>query len=188
MKMELFRNSHDALKFAFNFSSEQYGTSAMSQLSGPMASSGKGLVGMDGAGQAGFIMREFDDAFGYRTPNEDKIGRACIVARYSPRYKECPCCRNTMGMQIQEYKEAITILENWSMQWITGISVRQMREVIIRSFYERRVHLMDEADRLNIGKTTAYAQKGAIIKELKKIDSEAQGKIFTRLEKMCGFL
>ena len=172
----LFRNSQEALIFAFNFSSAQYGISEMARLAGPMASSGKGLVGVDGAGQAGMIMKKVDDL--------DRYHRACIIARYSQRFEECRCCRNA-SMPLQQYRESISTLADWSVQFITGLSLRQMREVIIRSFYEQGVSFKTEADKLNVPKSTAYDQRSMIIAGLKKIDSTAQAEIFAKLDDMC---
>jgi hypothetical protein len=172
----LFQNSHEALLFAFNFSTAQYGVSEMARLAGPMASSGKGLVGVDGAGQAGMIMRKVDAL--------DRFHRACIVARYSQRFEECKCCRNA-SMPLQQYREATGTLADWSAQFITGLSLRQLRVVIIRSFYEPGVSFKAEAENLNVPKSTAYDQRSMIIAGLKKIDSTAQAEIFASLDALC---
>jgi hypothetical protein len=177
----LFENSHDALVFAFNFSSQQYGVSEMARLAGPMASSGKGLIGMDGAAQAGMIMREVD-AVGKENP----LHKACIVAIYSPKFKECPCCKSDR-MPIQNYQEAVATLREKSADWISGISKRNMREAIIRAHYERGVSLKKEAERLKVPTSSAYDQKSVIMEKLIKLENEARGAIFERLNRMCGF-
>jgi len=175
---QLFMNSHDALVFAFNFSSEQYGISEMARLLGPAAGSSKGLVGLDGAAQRGLIMQEVDRL--------DRLHKACIVARYSQKFKMCACCRNA-SMPLSEYKEAVDVLAEWSTMHITGISLRKVREISIRGFYEDGVSFKDEITELNVAKTTAYDQRALIVAGLKRLDSEAQGAIFPALEEMCGF-
>jgi hypothetical protein len=175
---ELFKNSSEALVFAFRYSSQQYALSPMAKMMKTgIGSSGKGLVSLDGAGQAGFIRGEVD-----RLPS---LHRSCIIARYSLKYEECRCCGSDKALA--EYLEAVANLSEWSLQWITGMSVRSMRQAIIRAYYERGVSIRDVAERLNVAKSTAYDQKSRIWARLKDMDSDAQRDISDRLDKICGF-
>jgi len=175
--MELFKNANDALIFAFRYSSQQYALSPMAKMmkTGPVGG-GKGLVSLDGAGQAGLIRGEID-----RMPS---LRRSCIVARYSVRYEDCPCCGGEK--MLQEYAEAVANLSDWATQWIAGMSVRGMRHAIIRAYFERGVSIQDVAKRLNVPKSTAYDQKSVIWAKLKELDAEAQREADDRLEKLCG--
>lgn len=180
----LFNNSHDALVFAFNFSSAQYGVSELARMAGPMASSGKGLIGMDGAGQAGMIMREVEE-LGHPV-HGNALRKACIVASYSPKFKECPCCRSDR-LPLADYQRAIELLRDASEAWISGSSRRHLREAIIRAYYEPGVSLKKEAERFNIAKSTAYDQKSVIVQQLKKIEEDARVRLFARLDSMFGW-
>ena len=162
---ELFRNAHDALTFAYNYSSQQYALSPMAKLMKTGIGSDKGLVSQDGAAQAGIIKSNLG-----RLP---ALHQACIVARYGVRYEECPCCSSKDKMT-DEYREAIAALTEWALSQVTGMSIRNMRAAIIRSFYERGVSIADVAKQLNVSKSKAYDQKSRIHKELKTLDTKAQ--------------
>jgi hypothetical protein len=178
---EIFKSTHDALTFAFNYSAQQYALSPMSKMiKTGIVGSGRGLVSVDGAAQAGFILAEVD-----RLGQENPIYKACIVARFSPKFKECPCCHHP-EMPLQTYKEAIAVLRDAGELSVAGISLRQMREAIIRGFYERGVSLKQEAQRLNVPKSTAYDQKSVIVQKLKALDAKAQSAIAERLDKMLN--
>lgn len=177
--MELFKNTTEALVFAFRFSSQQYALSPMAKMiKTGITGTGKGLVSLDGAGQAGLIRGEID-----RMPS---LHRSCIIARYSIKFTECKHCQGEV--MVDEYKEAVVNLAEWSNQWISGMSVRAMRHAIIRAYFERGVSIREIAERLNVSKNKAYEQKSKIWEKLKKLDSEAQNRASDRLEKMCGFL
>jgi len=169
---QLFRNTHEALTFAFNYSSQQYALSPMAKLFRTGISSGKGLVGNDGAGEAGIISS--------RVKKLPALQEACIVARYAPRVEECPCCQSRDKMTDQ-YREAIATLTEWAISHATGITIRNMRAAIIRSFYERGVSVSAAAKDLGVAKATAYDQKARIYKALKDLDLEAQRAIDARL-------
>ena len=174
---ELFRNTHDALMFAFNYSSQQYALSPMSKLmKGGGTGGGKGLVSLDGAGQCGIILT--------RLAKMTALEQACITARYAPRYEECPCCQNKDKMTDQ-YREAVATLTEWALSAFTGMSNRNMRAAVIRSFFERGVSINATAKELNIPKATAYDQKARIFKVLKELDMMAQRSVADILAPLC---
>lgn len=56
-----FKSAFDAVRFALAYSTQQYGETMMAKrLRGESLGSGMGLVGVDGAGQAGMIRRELE--------------------------------------------------------------------------------------------------------------------------------
>lgn len=79
----LFVNTHGALVFAFNFSGQSYDRPMMNRLAAPAIGSGMGLVGLDGAGQAGMIRAEVR-ALG-------ALAEAILMARIAPRTTPCHC-------------------------------------------------------------------------------------------------
>lgn len=166
------------MTFAFNYSSQQYALSPMSKLmKGGGHGSGKGLVSLDGAGQSGIILA--------RLAQLSPLEQACIAARYAPRFEECPCCQNKDKIT-EQYREAIATLTEWAISACTGLTIRNMRGAIIRSFYERGVSITATAKELNIAKTTAYDQKARIHKALKDLDGRAQRAASAALDGMCA--
>jgi hypothetical protein len=177
---ELFASVHDALLFAFRYSSQQYALSPMAKLvKAGMAPSGKGLTSTDGAGQAGLILSAIE-----RLGRMDPLMKACIVARYSQRFAECPCCKNP-EMLLEEYAIAISELQDAAAKAgiVTGLSVRSMREAIVRRFYEKGISINEVADRLKVPRRSAYDQKSKIFNWLNDIDTKAQQHIAAILER-----
>jgi len=173
---ELFKNSAEALIFAFRFGHQQYALSPMAKMAKIGAlGTGKGLVAMDGAGQAGMIRREVDAL--------PALQRLCVVARYSPRFEECKCCGN--DKLVPEYAEAVASLAEWATQHITGVSLLKMRRTYVRAYFER-LSIKQIADELRVEKSTAYRQKDAVWRALKKLDTEAQRAVCDRLDRMLG--
>lgn len=80
----LFRCTHDALVFAFNYQGQQSPGSAMLKAMVGPTGTGKGLSGVDGAAQAGFILAAIE-----RLGRES---RDVITARFGNLQHECPCC------------------------------------------------------------------------------------------------
>jgi hypothetical protein len=172
MQDQLFRNTHEALTFAFNYSSQQYALSPMAKLMKTGIGSGKGLVGNDGAAQAGIIAS--------RVGQLPPMQRACITARYAPKFEDCPCCQRSEKMT-DAYREAIAELTEWSISQCTGITLRNMRAAIIRSFFERGVSISAAAAELGVAKATAYDQRARIHKALKELDLCSQRAVDDRL-------
>lgn len=178
--MELFKNPSDALLFAMRFSSQQYAESGLSKLmkrSG--AASSKGLVALDGAGTAGIVRARLDRL--------DPLERACIIATFSARTDECPCCGNPK--LLDEYKAAIGMIADWSVQFLSGaLSVRRVRYGIVQSYFERATSIGKVAEDIGVPKRTAYDQKAKIWPHLTELDKAAQASIGDMLEDLCGEL
>lgn len=170
MEEPLFKSSADAIMFALRFSSQQYAQSAMAKQMKRTASigQGRGLVALDGAGQAGIILRRLD-ALG-------ELERACIVARYTDRTGECPCCRQATASE--EYRDAISTLASWAERTIEHVtSVPRMRYAIVQEFYERRRSVRKVAEDIGMAKSTAYDQRTRIWPILDQLDKRALGQI-----------
>jgi hypothetical protein len=171
---EVFKSSHEALVFAFNFSSQQYALSPMSKMMKTgIIGSGKGLVSTDGAAQAGMVLA------GLKRMDPLKIH--CLVARYSPQYTDCPCCG---GMKpIQEWRESVTALRDWAVVALSGIlSHSVVREAIILNYYSRGVSMDQVAKKANIPVKTVYNHRAKVFAELKVLDTAAQREIDDILE------
>lgn len=163
--------------FALRFASQQYAQSAMAKQmkrTGPIGQS-RGLVALDGAGQAGMILRRLN------TLNE--LERACIVARYTDRTGECPCCRQATASE--EYRAAINTLASWAERSIEHVtSVPRMRYAIVQEFYERRRSVRKVAEDIGMAKSTAYDQRTRIWPHLDMLDKRALGMMDELLQEM----
>lgn len=178
--MELFKNTAQALTFAMRFSGQQYPQSELAKMMKKThAGSGKGLVALDGAAQAGMIRA--------RLERLDPLERACIVARYSARTEECPCCGSPKPLD--EYKAAILLLEDWAQQFLSGSqSVRRIRYAIVQDFFERRRSVGKIAKEIGTPARTAYDQKAKIWPPLTELDKRAQEAVGDLLDDLCGDL
>ncbi|MBB5448411.1 MULTISPECIES: hypothetical protein [unclassified Paraburkholderia] len=78
----VFEDVVHALRYAYSFNSQQYGKSLMARMYGPPGS-GRGLSGIDGAGQAGFVLAEVE-----KLP---LVQQAVLFVRYSPPDFPCSC-------------------------------------------------------------------------------------------------
>lgn len=99
----LFKDTHEALTFAFNFSEQQYARTPMSRVILPPVP-GKGLGGLDGAAQAGMIKQEVEQL--------DRLEQAFIVARFASVSIPCdcgrPCCSGKRSND--EWTHAVGVL------------------------------------------------------------------------------
>ncbi len=77
----LFDNAHEALTFAYRFTGQHYAHSRLDTT--PPDATGKGLGGLDGAGQAGMIQSAIKRL--------GRITEAIIIARYALPWSPCTC-------------------------------------------------------------------------------------------------
>lgn len=187
---ELFKTPDDALVFAFRFSDQQYAISPMAKnLRRTVVGNGRGLVALDGAGQAGFVFNNV------RLLNP--IEQACIVCRYSERFAPCECNKLCCSGEsiLEEYKNAILFLDNEvALPSLTGFSHRIMRHTIIRHYFEKRdrsrkgknASIIQTADQLKIPRRSAYDMKAKIEAGLIEHDKNARTRIHNLLSYMCG--
>jgi hypothetical protein len=83
----VFKSAHEALTFAFRFAGQHSPKTPMSVMVGGELGglgSGRGLSGLDGAGQAGMVLA----ALRHLDPEQ----RHVLVARYGDIRRPCPCC------------------------------------------------------------------------------------------------
>jgi hypothetical protein len=178
--MELFKNPHDALVFGLNFSSQQYALSPMSKMLKGGGGSGKGLVALDGSGQAGMIRARIERM-------GDPLQKASIIARYAARTEDCPCCGNQK--MLSEYKEALMMLSTWAAQFVSGsANAHRLRFGVVQAYFDKKTTISKLAESLGTPKRTAYDQKARIWPELSKLDKAAQECIGDMLADLCGDL
>lgn len=183
--MELFKNPHDALMFALRFSAQQYAQTPLAKEmrraamgpGGGAIGQGKGLVGLDGAAQAGIICARLDRL----TP----LQRACILARFSERVESCHCCGS--DKMLDAYKGALLTLANWAGTYANSDKVGQrLLFSIVQEFFDRPKKMAREAEKLGVPKRTAYDQKARIWPHLVELDKAAMQAAGDVLEDLIG--
>lgn len=157
----LFNTAHGALVFAFNFSGQSYDRPAMNRLATPALGTGKGLVGLDGAAQAGFIRAEVK-AMG-------KLAEAIIIARIAPRSMPCQCRSSCCSGQKpnKEWTDAIaTLSDHVRTTALAGCIANGLmrREYVVRYFTRKddRTSLLDLAEKYGIDRDTVSAHAGKV--------------------------
>lgn len=158
----VFDSTHSALMFAFRFSSEQYGESVLGRLQGRGCGSGKGLVGMDGAGQAGMVLAELGRL--------EAIERAALVARFAQRCEPCPCCGSARPTRL--WSEAVAVLASWCVPAV--VTNLRVRRELIGKFFGQRVEFTDLAQRHGMNRKTVAEHHALICRRLKELEARAQ--------------
>lgn len=120
----LFSSTWSALVFAFNYSSQQYQPSPLARLMRGPIGRGKGLAGLDGAGQAGMIKQEVG-----KLPVDEYCA---IVARFAVGIERRAAMRHLMN-------PAIACLG-------TSRYTTRMVDILVQRFYGRHVRLHVLAD------------------------------------------
>lgn len=155
---ELFKSTHDALRFAFSYSTQQYAQTPMSKLMRGSVGSGKGLVGNDGAGQAGMLRERIDQAL-------SGLDVAIVVARFATPWLPCdcrsPCCSGRR--RNAEWEAAIAYLTEELVSVLAGtVSHRQLRRFLIERYFGadkdlfgRKITLEAIAERCCVNRKTA---------------------------------
>lgn len=160
----LFESAHGALVFAFNFSGQSYDRPMMNRLASPAFGTGKGLVGLDGAAQAGMIRAEVQTL--------GKLAEAILIARIAPRHMPCHCRQSCCSWKKpnKEWTDAIAYLADYVRTTaLAGCVSNGMmrREYVVRHFTrkEERISLDELAERHDVNRQTAgaHASKVALL-------------------------
>lgn len=160
--MELFRNSHSALLFAYRFCSEQYDRPLMNKLADKAAPTGKGLAGVDGSGQAGMIKREIKDL--------GEFYEAIVIASFALPSTPCACKASCCSGEKpnQEWAEAIHIVTTEAMSQLSGkLSHYKLRKGIVERQFGVKRTLLDLAEHCGVDRDTASHHNAIITSWLK---------------------
>jgi hypothetical protein len=180
MTEPLFKDVISALTFAYRYSSQQYPVSGVSKLSkGQNIGNDKGLIGQDGAAQAGLIQAAVD-----RMPREQ---RAALIARHATRSEPCDCDRECCtGEKItRTYRDALTHLIDWSFAAAPAGIDRQTRAMICRAYFEQ-IRLAVEFERRKVARSTGHDAKKRIWDALKTLETDAQNRVTQELDWLCA--
>ncbi|MCG5073033.1 DNA-binding protein [Paraburkholderia tagetis] len=152
-----FRDAFDAVRFALCYSSQQYGTTPLAKcVDDTPIGRGMGLVGMDGAAQAGAIRRHME------TLPESHL--AVLVARAAPHSLPCtcgaPCCLGTTPNP--ERCAAVEWLTDAAAAYASGLTHRQARRAIIEKLFGAGGSLADIAAHCDVPVHTISRNNTAI--------------------------
>ncbi|OTP79472.1 hypothetical protein [Caballeronia sordidicola] len=158
IERKLFRTPQDALTFAFNYSMQQQDRPLMDRLAAPAARTGKGLSGMDGAGQAGMIRRVIGSL-------DNRYEEAALIARFAPRTIDCncksPCCA---GYRLNpDWDYAISELERGAQTVLAGhVSHYRLRRKLVEQIFGVKIVLKDLAEQCSVHPNTATEHRRLI--------------------------
>lgn len=157
----LFQNAHGALVFAFNFSGQCYDRPMMNRMASPAIGSGKGLVGLDGAAQAGMIRAE--------VKGMGKLAEAILIARVAPRMTPCSCRSSCCSgfKPNKEWTDAVAVLADHVRTTVfAGCVVNGLmrREYLVRYFTKKedRMSLEALAEKCDIVRNTVSAHNAKV--------------------------
>lgn len=157
LETPLFASAHSALVFAFNFSGQSYDRPMMNRMADGPKRSGKGLVGLDGAGQAGMIRGEVAVL--------GKLHEAIVTAYYAPHSMPCDCRKSCCsGSKVNpEWSEAISFITQAAMSHLSGLmSNHRLRRAIVAKNFGEKVSLGDVAAVCGVNRDTASAHNEKI--------------------------
>ena len=175
----LFASTHAALVFAFNFSHQAYDRPVMNRMADGPKRSRKGLVGLDGAGQAGMI-RAAVDALG----REEAM---VITARFAPRRDRCEC-RKSCCSGWKAGREWVGATD-WLTQYVLSMALSgcvshyRLRNGIVRRVFGDEVKLGAIAEQAEVNRDTVADHAKRITKHLSGIENRAMKAIDERLFK-----
>jgi hypothetical protein len=165
MTEQLFESAAQALTFAFNFSMQQYDRPLMNRLAdGPGIRTGKGLSGLDGAGQAGIIRRH--------VAKLDALHQAVLVSRFAPPQLNCTCGRLCCSGKAPnlEWQAAIRILADYGERdALAGCSInRPLTLAMLRRLIGHKLQIVEMA-------RTAAVAENTVTNQLSKLKNWFKG-------------
>lgn len=146
----LFRSAHDALKFAYRFSTEQYNRPVMNKLADKPRPAGKGLAGLDGAAQSGFIRREVKEL--------GEWYEAIVIASFALPALPCSCKSACCSGEKPnpEWSAAVHLITMQAMSQLSGkLSHYALRRGIVERQFDVKRTLSELAERCGVDRDTA---------------------------------
>ncbi|WP_430229889.1 hypothetical protein [Nitrosomonas communis] len=166
----LFKSTHEALVFAFNYAGQQSPKTPLMRMIqskdleddrlGPVKKS-KGLAGLDGAAQAGMILAEV-----CRLPDDQ---HNVIVARYYRAQYECKCCEQPRPRE--EWKIAIDALSHCIE--LEGVHKHVRLQMVRKAICGGDIDIKGLCDKYLLSKPTLYRQLSMLKQKYRKIESMA---------------
>ncbi|WP_430228018.1 hypothetical protein [Paraburkholderia tropica] len=176
----IFNSAQEAIMFACNFSSQQYAMSPMAKLlQGPSRGSGRGLVGLDGAGQAGMVFAELQRI--------DYWQLAALVTGKLSRSERCDCRRACCrGWKLNPlFEEAVSQLADYVALTLTPVPpVKEFRVAVIMKYYGEKTDALEVAKNLGIKKSAAERHITAIRKCITDLNKDGLTAFSKRLDEI----
>lgn len=157
----LFDSTWAALAFAFRYSTQQYQPTPMARLMRGSIGSGKGLAGLEGAGQAGIIRAEVE-----KLPTFE---RCAVVARFAIENKE-------------RYDAMLGLIVPAMACLGTGVHNRRMVDNLVQRYYGKKVNLKDIAEIVGIHPNTMTDRWRCIRRVLTEIEHRGMDMVEVRLQ------
>lgn len=183
----LFSSYQEALIFAFNYADQQYARGLMERLY-VKAGTGKGLVGLDGAGEAGMIMAD--------VMRLSQVEQDVLCVRYTKVKSFCKCCGHEVDTT--QVKDALSRLEvyikttkysddkkeNTKIKDVINlINLALIRAVIYEYFgLVNYGNIKKIAERFEVHRDTASRYSTHIKKALRMLERKAERAICASLE------
>jgi hypothetical protein len=165
----IFESAHSAALFAHRFSTEQYGRSAMSRMMTGPTGTGKGLAGIDGAGQAGMIRRLVQGL--------GPLHEAIIVARFSPREMDCACGSACCSGKFNnlEWAAAVRKIGEFSITATPcAVSNLRLRCGVVAKHFGIPLNIGELADQCEVHRNTASKHASLILAWLRGKPAKGQ--------------
>jgi hypothetical protein len=162
----IFKSAHDALQFAFKYAGQQSPKTPMGilvQRANGAAGCGKGLSGLDGAGQAGMIMAALKHL------NDEQ--RAVIIARYCDVRHNCPCCGQPAPDQL--WLEAVEQLSQ--AEEIKDLPKQVRHAAVEKAVCRRKLRFASFATEFGLSERTLRHKLSEVRRRFGKIENQALG-------------
>lgn len=174
----LFASANAALSFAFRFSTEQYAPSPMGRLAaGAPIGSGKGLAGLDGAGQAGMILAEVKSL--------GMDAEQFLAAQFAPRSLPCSCRRAccTGFRPGPAWAFAIAYIAEMALVRLADRHPNlTLRRGLVSRFFGERVNMTELAKAARVSRDTAAEHFGKLLPWLKDASGLARHRAIAALK------
>lgn len=183
---QTFNSVHGALTYAFSYVAQHYDAPAMYRtMCGGEGREGKGLHGVDGAGQSGMIRAEI--------ARLKPDAQALIAVKYAPRSWPCECGRSCCSGQARndEWSDALAHLVARAVPCALAGCVthyRARRALLIRALAKAdalrgvKADTLDEiADSVGQNRSTIMDHNKRMLDWVKVLHDNAEAEIYMRL-------
>jgi len=154
-----FRSVNHALAFAYNFTHGTLKRSGMARMMGGPSGTGKGLAGLDGAGQAGMIKSAI--------ASMPAIYQNVLIARFAPMQDDCACgarcCRG--WRESDDWGDAIDWLAEHILEIDLCGSVKHVkfRRAVVSRYFGAKVSFITIAGDYGVNRDTASSLNARIV-------------------------
>lgn len=173
-----FRTVKGALAFAYNFSHGTVKKPFLASLAAGPSRPGRGLSGLDGAGQAGLIKAEVSQLLPVRAH--------LLAGRYSPKKAPCPCRRPCCAGYVlnRDWAEAVEWLtEHILKAALSGtVSHFRLRRALIVRYLGEEISISRVANDCHVKRDTASEHNKRVVTYLEEEERRAEYEIQGRLE------